>query len=1317
MYSLHNHTDYSNASRGFADSSVKLEDIIKTAKAYNLNGICVTDHEICGSFVKAKELEEKHDFPVLLGNEIYLVSSKQAEQLKENYDGETMYYPHFILIGLDLIGNEQIRKLSTLAWENAYMQKGIMRTVTLMEDLEVIVGSNKGHVIGSTACLGGTLNRWILDKELKGNTNRDKHIHYFINWCLRVFGKDNFYLECQPALKDNIEQWTVNNYVLKLSEQYNIPYIITTDSHYLSKDLLKIHGAFLNSDDNGNEREVDKFYATAYLMKEEEIREYFNPFWTKEQIDKAIENTVKIGSRAERFKFNKKQVIPKIKFETNWNNNITHEFFPNYEYTQKTLESPFEDDRYLMYLLQKGISKLIPKSDYKETFDRLEEELKQFWRVSELIEDRLHSYFVTIAKIVDIMWDEGDSFVGSGRGSCVSSIICYLLEVTQINPLKMPVDMPFYRFIDEERPEISDIDLDTQNDRRNKIFNAIKDYFEELQGDVINCCTYTTLSAKAAIQTSCRGLKIDTDIAQMISSMIPIERGFVWSIKDTYYGNKEKDRRRVTEFVNAVDEYKNEGLLEIAMLIEDVIINRSVHASGVFIVNGNVSQYNAIMRSAKMARTSQWDLQDSEKFGLIKYDLLTTKALTKIRKTIDFIIDDGLIKPEKKLKETYYKHLHPMKIKYDNEKTWDLLAKNEIIDLFQFDTDVAVNTLSKIKPKSMIELAQTNSLMRLQQQPDAIESPTETYARFKENIEDAYKEMNDYKVPEKDQKILEKVLKSYKFVADTQESIMELVRVAELTGFTVAESHKLRKAVGKKDEAVFEETRKMFYKKGIKNNINENTLRYIWEVQIKRQKGYAFSILHCIAYTYIALQELVLYRDYSPVYWNTACLSVNAGADENSEHGASTNYGKIATAISDIQYKGINVALPNINIAKFGFHPDVKNNRIIFGLKGICGIGDDIAKAIIDNQPYSSLDDFLNKMDKYKHAEEENKFGDKAVITLIKAGAFDELENKNRVEIMEYYIRKISSPLDSLTIGHILLLKELELLTKDQIEYELRLYKFKKYVCSPEFLAKQTGKSDSTKYYILEQNHAEPFFFKHFETNMKEGKDYEYNEEGFIIVKKGSLDREFDKLIMNFKQNTLTNQDIINAINENRFKQEWNKRAEGNISQWEMESLSYYYHDHELKHIDNKTYLIEDYKQLPSTPVIAEKYMYNGQEKSRFKLSRICGTVLDRDKNKHTVTLLTPTDVVTVKFYKGQFGFYNQQISHTFEGDSKKTVLEKSWFARGNKLLITGFRVDDIFIPKKYFDSAYRHTVQLIKSVDDNNELKLQTERVNVDEL
>ena len=178
---------------------------------------------------------------------------------------------------------------------------------------------------------------------------------------------------------------------------------------------------------------------------------------------------------------------------------------------------------------------------------------------------------------------------------------------------------------------------------------------------------------------------------------------------------------------------------------------------------------------------------------------------------------------------------------------------------------------------------------------------------------------------------------------------------------------------------------------------------------------------------------------------------------------------------------------------------------------------------------------FLSKMQEYKSEAEENKFGDTAMICLIKAGCFDEVENRPRQDIMRDFIKSISNPVKKLQMSNIEDLAKLGLLTPEQKSYELRLYRFKNYVCNKKNFAYQKGKSGSTAYYKLDRKFAEPFFYEHFETNMEEGKDYEYTEDGYIAVKRGSLEREFDKLVSDFKKKVLTNQEILDRVNEARF--------------------------------------------------------------------------------------------------------------------------------------------------------------------------------------
>ena len=201
-----------------------------------------------------------------------------------------------------------------------------------------------------------------------------------------------------------------------------------------------------------------------------------------------------------------------------------------------------------------------------------------------------------------------------------------------------------------------------------------------------------------------------------------------------------------------------------------------------------------------------------------------------------------------------------------------------------------------------------------------------------------------------------------------------------------------------------------------------------------------------------------------------------------------------------------------------------------------------------------------------------------------------------------------------------------------------------------------------------------------------------------------------------FKDNVLSDSKMLEAVNEGKFKAVWDEKASGSLSKWEMDSLCMYYHEHELAHVNKEKYSIIPFEEQPEEPEVAYKYYWHDQEKARFVLRRICGTVLDKDTNRNTVTLLTPDGVCDIKFYKGQFNFYNRQISQ-MNDDGTKTVLEKSWFQRGTKLLVTGFRRGENFVPRQYKDSLYRHSVQLIKGIDDNGDLEMVSDRIDVERI
>lgn len=835
----------------------------------------------------------------------------------------------------------------------------------------------------------------------------------------------------------------------------------------------------------------------------------------------------------------------------------------------------------------------------------------------------------------------------------------------------------------------------------------MKNYYGEKNS--LNTLTLKTEGTKSTVLVCAKGLGINNDDAQFLADLIPFERGANWSLNDCFYGNEEKNRKPQIEFIKEVEKYPR--LKETLLKIEGLISGRSIHASASYIFDDGYLAQNSKMRAPNGSWITAFNMEDSDYMGALKVDTLTIITLDKIHKTIDLLIKDGVIEDKGSIKKNYDTYLHPDVLEHDDYKMWNLLDKNSILDAFQFDTPMGKQVISKTQPRSIFELTAANSLMRLMAQDGAEEAPMDTYKRYKDNINLWYEEMKKYGLNTEEMEVMKKHLSKLYGVADTQESIMQLSMDDKIAGFDVVDANRLRKSVAKKKADLVNKVREKFFESGKKLGNREEILKYVWNVQIFRQLGYSFSINHCQAYSEICIQCMNLVLRYGAIYWNCACLIINSGSNEEMEDEG-VKYGKISKAMGNMQKEGIKISLPDINRSEFGFFPDAEKNEIVYGLKPIVGVGSKVAKTIIENRPYYSLFDFYEKMNKIKEEDKESKFGNVSMISLIKAGCFDKLENRPRTEIMKTFAKMISNPIKSLKMSNIEDLNELGLLTETQKKYELRFYKFRQYLYQKKFFYKQTGKSPTTAYYILDKKYAEPYFFENFETNMTEEKDYEYTSDGYIAVKKGSLDRVIDKLTMDFKDNVLSNEKILEQVNNKRFKLVWDNLCQGTLSKWEMDSLSYYYHEHELANVDRKLYNIANFFELSENPAISDYYVFRGQEKPRFRLYRICGTVLGREKNKHITTLLTPDGVVDVKFYKGQFTFYDKQISNIDEY-GKKTVLEKSWFTRGTKLLITGYRRGENFVPKQYKDSIYKHSVQLIEDINNRGELTLKSDRIS----
>ena len=437
-FSPHNHTEMSNIH--LIDSINKLDNLVAA-------GLAITDHETIANSIRICKLQDNYpDFKIAIGNEIYLTTTRDKGQK----------YFHFILIAKDAIGHRQLRELSSIAWLNSYTDKRL-RIPTLKAELTDTVMANPGHLIATSACIGGELSYNILkllearrigDQNLEVNSYNN--ILHFMDFCTELF-KDDFYVEIAPGA--SAEQVAANKMLVNIAKQYGCKVVIGDDSHYLKKEDRYVHKAYLNSADG--EREVDSFYQYAYLHDEGECLSDLYPSFennTKWYYEEFCHNSMEMMDKIEIYDLRHNQTIPSVEVKE----------YPKKKYDgriklpvlQAMLES---DDKYDRYWVNQCLDKLKEKDLYKEEYlKELEVEADTKKTIGEKLGTNLFKYPIVLQHYIDMMWDCG-SLVGAGRGSSCAGLNHYLLGVTQLDPIKW--NLPFFRYINKERIELPSLQL------------------------------------------------------------------------------------------------------------------------------------------------------------------------------------------------------------------------------------------------------------------------------------------------------------------------------------------------------------------------------------------------------------------------------------------------------------------------------------------------------------------------------------------------------------------------------------------------------------------------------------------------------------------------------------------------------------------------------------------------------------------------------------------------------------------------------------------------------------------------------------------
>ena len=1301
FFGSHNHCHIGSNLR-LRDSINKINDLFEYAHSLGHKGIAITDHEAITAHLDAlmfhdtvKDKEGWENWKTALGNEIYLCSDNcVAENARDNI------YPHFILIACDAEGHKGIRELSTKAWiDNSFMSV-MMRVPTYYHDLEEIMGKYKGHIIGQSACLGGTLPCYLLQyRDTNDNRWWDKSIAW-IEYMNDLFGEGYFFLEMQPGIYD--DQKYVNKKLIELSEITHTPYLISTDAHYTRKEDREIHKVYLNSQDG--DREVDDFYATTYVMSEEEIHSYMDDYLGYETVQKGIDNTMLIYDKVTMYDLRKPLKLPYMPLNATEPDEVLYQKYKDKVPLYQTFyESEYDSDRHLLSKLLEYMDK-DPDYQNENAYENVNLCLDYLLQSSEKNNVRWSAYLLQESDYIDICW-ACDSVVGAGRGSGVGFCLLHMLGITQINPMKETTKTYPWRFMNPNRVSVLDIDQDIAPNKRDVIIQKMKDIYGA--DKVSKVMTIQTEKPRSAILTAARGVNLDNDLASYIASLVVFDRGNPRSLQTMYYGNDEYDP--VPDFVREMNSHPD--LWQAAQKIEGLVSGMGSHAGGVVIADEPLTNSTALMRTSSGDIVTAFDLHKLEEVSLIKIDLLATDAVWKIQETLNQLLKAGKIEWQGTLRDTYEKYIGIYTLERDNIEMWKMLWEHKVLSFFQMEKESGKQALALAKPKSVDDLATINSVIRLMASEKGAETPLQKYARFHENIRLWYEEMDKAGLTQEEQNILKEILSVSSGICEAQEYLVLLVTHPLIGGFSLDWGDKLRKAVAKKKPKDFMQLEKEFFENAKEKGLSKKFVEYVWYSLIYQQRGYGFNKSHTLSYSLIGLQELNLCWEWNPIYWSTANLIVDSGSGDE-ESNESTNYGKMGVAIAKIQSEGVKISPPNINTAEFGFKPIEETNEIIFGLKGINSINTDIANQIISNCPYSNMEDFAQKMLDTKIIKPSQ------MMMLIKGGCFDEFI-PDRSEIMGEYLRRyLFEPCKQLTLAQLKKLETLNILP-DELKTCVSYLKYKDYVINEEgFVENHIDENKKTpkcgyhdRYYILDEP-SQDFFMKHFSEDSVVRVQGEY-----YVISEKKFSKEVDKLIQPLRD-WMANEKTLKIYNKMLFDKLWNEKCPGNEAAWAMQSLSYYDKDHELKGINEKKYGIVNFFDLPETPDHYETYYrwIDGERKelNKYIIHRIAGTVLNADNLHSIISLLTCYGVVNVKYPKNTYAFYNRRLSQVINDKGEKQVVENSWFKRGNLIIVAGYRREDTFVPKVYQDTAWKHTTNLITTVNYDGTLELQLERTKI---
>lgn len=888
---LHLHTQYS-----ILDGACRIKEMVKRAVDLGMKGVAVTDHGNLFGIKEFSEVASKYKgFKPIFGCETY-VARRRLTDRTEKIDAKG---DHLILLAKNLTGYQNLMKLISVSWVEGHYYKPRI-------DRELLTKHHEG-LIASSACLAGEIPRAILAGNLE---KAEQAISFYKN----LFG-DDFYLELMrhkatdPTRDAEVykRQMQAGEELVKLAVKTGTKLIATNDVHFLMQEDAETHDRLLciNTGKFMDDPDRMRYTGQEWFKSKEEMNELFA------DIPEALENTVEILDKVELYSLNRDPIMPD---------------FP--------LPEGFTDpDDYLRYLTYKGAERR-----YGVVTEAISERID--FELSVIKKMGYPGYFLIVQDFLNAARDMGVS-VGPGRGSAAGSVVAYCIRITDVDPLKF--DLLFERFLNPDRVSMPDIDIDFDEDGRDKVLQwVVEKYGEEKVAQVI---TFGTMAAKGAIRDVGRVQRLPLDEVNKLTKLVPTRPGI--TLKMAYDEVPELKAARTSPNKLIAE------TLKFAESLEGSIRQTGIHACGIIIGRDNLTEHIPITTSKESKLlVTQFEGEHIEKVGMLKMDFLGLKTLA--------IIKDAI----RNIQESKGEVIDMDEVPFDDPLTYELFSQGKTTGIFQFESDGMRKYLKELKPNKIEDLIAMNALYR----PGPMDYIPSFIARKHG------REKIVYDIPE-----MEKYLKDTYGITVYQEQVMLLSQL--LGGFSKGQADSLRKAMGKKIESMMADLKPRFFAGCKQNGHDEAVVQKIWK-DWEAFANYAFNKSHSACYAYVAYRMAWLKAHY-PSEFMAAVLSRNLN-----------DLKEITHFLDECKRMHIPVLGPDVNESHSTFVAN-KRGEIRFGMAGIKNVGEAAVQALVDerkkNGPFTSIFDLTRRVNSHN----VNK---RCLESLARAGAFDCFENTHRAQ-------------------------------------------------------------------------------------------------------------------------------------------------------------------------------------------------------------------------------------------------------------------------------------------------------------------------------